>query len=82
MIIRQYEYKKLKMKMKNAQSDLKEKEELSMQELQKKIDIRNQVLQDEFDNYINDVDENASTMTSVRKQSSFFSKKKKNHLTN
>jgi hypothetical protein len=81
MIIRQYEYKKLKMKMKNAQSDLKEKEKLSMQKLQKKIDIRNQVLQDESDNYINDVDENASTMTFVRKQSSFFSKKK-NHLTN
>jgi hypothetical protein len=80
MIIRQYEYKKLKTKMKNAQSDLKEKEELLMQELQKKINIRNQVLQNEFENYINDVDEKTSTMIFVKKQSSFFFEK--NHIIN
>ncbi len=66
MIIRQYDYKENELKsLHDTQSDLKEKEDRFKQELKKKIDIRNEALQNELDNYINDVDENASTLTSV-----------------
>jgi hypothetical protein len=67
MIIRQYDYKKNELKsLHDTQSNLKKKEERFKQELQKKIDIRNEVLQNEFDSYINDVNESASTLTSIR----------------
>jgi hypothetical protein len=66
MIIRQYDYKKNELKsLHDTQSNLKEKEDRLKQKLRKKINIRNEALQNEFDNYINDVDENASTLTSV-----------------
>jgi hypothetical protein len=67
MIIRQYDYKENELKsLHDTQSNLKEKEERFKQELQKKIDIRNEALQNEFDSYISDVNENASTLTSIR----------------
>jgi hypothetical protein len=66
MIIRQYDYKKNELKsLHDTQSNLKKKENRSKQKLREKIDIRNEALQNELDNYINDVDENASTLTSV-----------------
>jgi hypothetical protein len=66
MIIRQYDYKENELKsLHDIQSNLKEKENRFKQKLRKKIDIRNEVLQNELDNYINDVDENASTLTFV-----------------
>jgi hypothetical protein len=66
MIIRQYDYKENELKsLHNTQSNLKKKENRFKQKLKEKIDIRNKILQNELDNYINDVDENASTLTSV-----------------
>ncbi len=66
MIIRPYDYKENELKsLHNTQSSLKEKEDRFKQKLKKKIDIRNEALQNEFDNYINNVDENASTLTFV-----------------
>ncbi len=67
MIIRQYDYKENELKsLHDAQSNLKTKEECFKQKLKKKIDIWNEALQNESNNYINDVDENVSTLTSVR----------------
>lgn len=67
MITRQYDYKKNELKsLHDTQSNLKEKKERSKQELQKKIDIRNEALQNELDSYISDVNESASTLTSIR----------------
>ena len=61
MIIRQYDYKKAELKFLNLdQSNLKEEEICSKKEIEKEIKIRNQVLQDEEKNYINDVNESAS----------------------
>jgi hypothetical protein len=66
MIIRQYNYKENELKsLHDIQSNLKEKKDRFKQKLKKKIDIRNKALQNELDNYINDVDESASTLTSV-----------------
>jgi hypothetical protein len=67
MIIRQYDYKKNELKsLHDTQSNLKEKEERFKQELQEEIDIRNEALQNELDSYISDVNESASTLTSIR----------------
>jgi vacuolar-type H+-ATPase subunit I/STV1 len=67
MIIRQYDYKKNELKsLHDTQSNLKEKEERFKQKLQKKIDIRNEALQNELDSYINDVNESASTLTLIK----------------
>ncbi len=67
IIIRQYDYKENELKLlHNAQSNLKKKKECFKQKLKKKIDIRNKALQNELNNYINNVDENASTLTFVR----------------
>ncbi len=65
-IIRQYDYIENELKsLHDTQSNLKEKEDRFKQKLKKKIDIRNKALQNEFNNYINDVDENASKLTFV-----------------
>ncbi len=46
--------------MKNVQSNLKKKEKMTISKIREKKRIRNQVLRDETQNYINDVDEISS----------------------
>ena len=59
MIIRQHDYKKTELEfLNNAQSNLKKEEDISKKKLKNEIKARNQALQDEKNNYINDVDEN------------------------
>jgi hypothetical protein len=67
MIIRQFDYKKNEFELlNNSQSDLKEEKDYFRQDVEKKVEIRNQVLQDEMNVYINDVNENAAIVSSVK----------------
>jgi hypothetical protein len=60
MIIRQHDDKENEWKLKNMQSNLKEKEKMSVSEMHEEKKIRNQVLRNETQNYISDVDETLS----------------------
>jgi hypothetical protein len=54
MIIRQFDYKKNEFELlNNSQFDLKEEKDYFKQDVKKKVEIRNQILQDEIDVYIN-----------------------------
>jgi hypothetical protein len=67
MIIRQFDYKKNEFELlNNSQFDLKEEKDYFRQDVEKKVEIRNQVLQDEIDVYISDVNENAAIISFVR----------------
>ncbi len=66
MIIRQFDYKKNEFKLlNNSQFDLKEEKDYFKQDVKKKVEIRNQVLQNEMNVYINDVNENAAIVSFV-----------------
>jgi hypothetical protein len=65
MIIRQHDYKKNEWDLKNAQSDLKKKQELTSKKIEKEKATRDEVLRDETVNYINDVDETLSVINSI-----------------
>jgi hypothetical protein len=60
MIIRQHDDKENKWELKNMQSNLKEKDEMSVSEIHEEKKIRDQILRDKTQNYINDVDETLS----------------------
>jgi hypothetical protein len=47
------------------QSNLKEKERMSVSEMHEEKKIRDQILRDETQNYINDVDETLSSMNQI-----------------
>ncbi len=65
MIIRRHDDKKNEWELKNMQSNLKEKERMSVSEMHEEKKIRDQILRDETQNYINDVDETLSSMNQI-----------------
>ncbi len=67
IIIRQHDDKKNEWELKNMQSNLKEKEKMTISKIRKKKKIRDQILRNETQDYINDVDEISSFIVQVNK---------------
>ncbi len=71
MIIRQHDDKKNEWKLKNVQSNLKKKEKMTISKIREEKEIRDQVLRDETQDYINDVNETLSSTIQVNKTTKY-----------